>query len=87
MKRTIIVALPCAIGANSPLAQSTPTRATAPTGMEDGAATVPLQLTAGQWVPPDETSNKARAQVYGELIEAQQDGQLAYPNKTLYAHY
>ena len=55
--------------------------------MEDGAATVPQQLTAGQWVPPDETSNKARPQMYGELIEAQQDGQLAYPNKTLYAHY
>jgi hypothetical protein len=87
MKPAIIVALLRAIGTHSAIAQSAPARATAPTSMEDRAATTPQQPTAGQWVPPDETSKKTRAQVYGELIKAQQDGQLAYLNKTLYAHH
>ncbi|WP_175716252.1 DUF4148 domain-containing protein [Burkholderia anthina] len=43
---------------------------------------------AGAWVAPYGTAmqGKTRAQVYQELVHAQQDGQLAYLNKTLYAH-
>jgi hypothetical protein len=44
--------------------------------------------TAGQWVPPDgqNVAPKTRAQVYQELVHAEQDGQLAYLNATLYSH-
>jgi Domain of unknown function (DUF4148) len=40
----------------------------------------------GQWVPPtgQRSTQKTRAQVYQELIQAQQDGQLAYLNSTVY---
>ncbi len=43
---------------------------------------------AGQWVPPygQPIAGKTRAQVYQELVQAEQDGQLAYLNSTLYAH-
>jgi hypothetical protein len=29
---------------------------------------------------------KTRAEVYGELVQAEKDGQLAYLNSTVYAH-
>jgi hypothetical protein len=43
---------------------------------------------AGQWVPPygQATVGKTRAQVYQELVHAEQDGQLNYLNSTIYAH-
>jgi hypothetical protein len=43
----------------------------------------------GQWVPPDgqPIAGETRAQVYHELVKAEQDGQLAYLNHTLYAHH
>ncbi|QIE28890.1 hypothetical protein SBC1_69920 (plasmid) [Caballeronia sp. SBC1] len=43
---------------------------------------------AGQWVPPygQAVAPKTRAQVYQELVHAEQDGQLAYLNSTLYSH-
>ena len=43
----------------------------------------------GQWVPPDgqPVASKSRAQVYQELVQARQDGQLAYLNSTVYAHH
>lgn len=42
----------------------------------------------GSWVPPygQPVAQKTRAQVYQELVQAEQDGQLAYLNSTLYAH-
>jgi Domain of unknown function (DUF4148) len=42
----------------------------------------------GQWVPPNGQPivQKTRAQVYQELVQAEQDGQLAYLNSTVYAH-
>jgi len=44
--------------------------------------------TAGQWVPPygQTVAPKTRAQVYQELVHAEQDGQLAYLDATLYSH-
>jgi uncharacterized protein DUF4148 len=41
----------------------------------------------GEWVPPygQPTMQTTRAQVYQELGHAEQDGQLAYLNSTIYA--
>lgn len=41
-----------------------------------------------QWSAPN-TANmgKTRAQVYAELVQAQRDGQIAYLNRTVYAHH
>jgi hypothetical protein len=43
----------------------------------------------GQWVAPygQPVTGKTREQVYQELVTAEQDGQLAYLNRTLYAHH
>jgi hypothetical protein len=43
----------------------------------------------GAWAPPygQPVQGKTRAQVYQELVHAQQDGQLAYLNSTIYAHH
>jgi hypothetical protein len=43
---------------------------------------------AGQWVAPygPATPGKTRAQVYQELVHAQQDGQLDHLNSTVFAH-
>ncbi|WP_122154298.1 DUF4148 domain-containing protein [Paraburkholderia sp.] len=43
---------------------------------------------AGQWVSPEaqEQTGKTRAQVYQELVHAEQDGQLQYLNSTIYEH-
>jgi Domain of unknown function (DUF4148) len=40
------------------------------------------------WISPDAqpVHQKTRAEVYHELIEAENNGQLAYLNSTLYAH-
>ncbi|APR39706.1 DUF4148 domain-containing protein [Paraburkholderia sp. SOS3] len=41
-----------------------------------------------QWVAPDTAYvGKTRAQIYDELVRAQRDGQIAYLNKTVYAHH
>jgi hypothetical protein len=41
---------------------------------------------ASQWAPStgQPSTQKTRAQVYQELVHAQQDGQLAYLNSTVY---
>jgi hypothetical protein len=43
---------------------------------------------AGQWEPPYGSAQapKTRAQVYQELVHAEQDGQLQYLNSTIYEH-
>jgi lipopolysaccharide export LptBFGC system permease protein LptF len=40
----------------------------------------------GQWVPPhgQSVASKTRNQVYQELVQAEQDGQLVYLDSTLY---
>jgi hypothetical protein len=71
---------------SSSFAQSNPTPPTA-------APATPLAQTAtspdGTSVPPYGRSiqDKTRAQAYHDLVQAQQDGQLAYLNSTLYAHH
>ncbi|QGZ66091.1 DUF4148 domain-containing protein [Paraburkholderia acidisoli] len=50
-------------------------------------ATVPAAH-AARWVPPYGTpvAGETRAEVYHDLIRAEQDGQLKYLDATLYAH-
>jgi hypothetical protein len=59
---------------------------TAPASSSQIAQTGDTQ--AGQWVPPygQPVHQKTRAEVYQELVHAEQDGQLAYLNSTIYAH-
>ncbi|WP_321884031.1 DUF4148 domain-containing protein [Burkholderia cepacia] len=56
-----------------------------PAATKDG---VPGAQAAGQWVPPygQPIHEKTRAEVYAELVHAEQDGQLKYLNSTLYSH-
>jgi hypothetical protein len=49
----------------------------------------PMDITAqAQLVPSygQPIMQKTRAQVYQELVQAEQDGQIAYLNSTIYAH-
>jgi hypothetical protein len=68
-------------GAASQSAQ--PAAATQVASNDTGATVAP-----GGWVPPygQPVAEKTRAQVYHELVQAEQDGQLAYLNSTLYSH-
>ncbi|NLA20867.1 DUF4148 domain-containing protein [Burkholderia cepacia] len=56
-----------------------------PAATKDG---VPGAQAAGQWVPPygQPIHEKTRAQVYAELVHAEQDGQIKYLDSTLYSH-
>jgi hypothetical protein len=48
----------------------------------------PAGAQAPQWTAPNAAyMGKTRAQVYAELVEAQRSGQLAYLNRTVYAHH
>jgi hypothetical protein len=86
----IVAALAGAVVTTSAFAQTTnPAQTTYPAN----TTTVAMNNTAtafeqGGWVAPDgvQTAPKTRAQVYHELEQAEQDGQLAYLNSTLYAH-
>jgi len=89
--RTIAIAFAFA-GATftaSAFAQSTPStpQQAAPATQVASTSTAAAQQ-AGQWVPPygEASTGKTRAQVYQELVHAEQDGQLDYLNSTLYAH-
>jgi hypothetical protein len=84
MKTTMIaLALAGLATTGSAFAQSA-TTAPAPTTL---AQTSVAQ--AGQWIPPDgqTAAPKTRAQVYQELVQAEQDGQLDYLDRTLYWHH
>jgi ABC-type transporter MlaC component len=83
MKSITIAVLLVAIAPAAAFAQST----SAPSGMSNNVVDTASQSTAGQWAPSADSASKTRAQVYGELVQAQQDGQMAYLNKTLYAHH
>ena len=64
----------------------------APTGptsnsMQVASTTTSAMPDAGQWAAPygQPVVGKTRAQVYHELVQAEQDGQIAYLDKTIYA--
>lgn len=90
----IIAALAGVVATTSAFAQtSAPTagsQASQPAGVATQVAsndTAPT-VAPGGWVPPygQAVHEKTRAEVYHELVQAEQDGQLAYLNSTLYAH-
>jgi hypothetical protein len=85
----IAIALAGTAASASAFAQSspsTPQQPAAATQMAQNSSTAVQQ--DGQWVPPDAQANvgKTRAQVYQELVHAEQDGELNYLNSTIYSH-
>jgi hypothetical protein len=88
--RSIILAIAGLAASASVFAQSTQ----APSGNTAAPAQVSQVAQAanpgydGQWVAPygEPVHQKTRAEVYQELVHAEQDGQLQYLNSTLYAH-
>ncbi|WP_028228226.1 DUF4148 domain-containing protein [Paraburkholderia ferrariae] len=81
----IAIAMLGATATTSAFAQSNSANAAAQPAQ---VAQVGQSAQAGQWVAPygQPVAQKTRAQVYNELIQAEQDGQLAYLNSTIYAH-
>jgi hypothetical protein len=67
--------------AQSAPAASQPAQSTA--AVESSVAPAPAQ----PWVPPygQPTTQKTRAQVYHELVQAERDGEMQYLNSTIYA--
>ncbi|WP_434109349.1 DUF4148 domain-containing protein [Paraburkholderia caffeinilytica] len=87
---TLAIAFIGATATASAFAQSTtaPAQQSAAPAMQVAQNSTAAVNAAGSWVPPygQATGGKTRAQVYQELVHAEQDGQLAYLNSTLYAH-
>ncbi|AHI64310.1 DUF4148 domain-containing protein [Burkholderia thailandensis] len=83
----IAVAAVCAAAAVPAFAQSNASN-TQQVAAAAVPGTSPSVAQSRQWVPPygEPVHEKTRAQVYRELVQAEQDGQLAYLNSTLYAH-
>jgi hypothetical protein len=83
MKRMTLAALAGILVSSAAFAQSNP-------GTNDVAVIAQQpQQSQSQWVQPDNQllAGKTRAEVYQELVHAEQDGQLTYLNRTLYAHH
>ena len=88
MKALKIAALLSILATGTAFAQNNP----APAATPDNSTTTVAMSTAtpqdGTWVPPtgQAIAPKTRAEVYGEPVHAEKDGQLAYLNSTVYAH-
>ncbi|MEX3980575.1 DUF4148 domain-containing protein [Paraburkholderia sp. EG287A] len=89
----IVAALAGVVTATSAFAQTSAPAAGTQANQPAAATQVAANDTAptvapGGWVPPygQPVHEKTRAEVYHELVQAEQDGQLAYLNSTLYAH-
>lgn len=88
MKAIKIAALLGILATSSAFAQSSQATAATPSNTATTVAMSNAAPQAGGWVPPygEAVAPKTRAQVYGELVQAEKDGQLAYLNSTIYAH-
>ena len=88
MKAIQIAALLGILATSSAFAQSNPATAATPATSATTVALSSATPQTGGWVPPygQAIAPKTRAQVYGELVQAEKDGQLAYLNSTIYAH-
>lgn len=84
----IAIAFVGATATASAFAQSSAQTSQQPVAATQVAANTTDVAQAGQWVPPygQAVAGKTRAQVYQELVHAEQDGQLNYLNSTVYAH-
>ena len=89
MKFMTLAALAGVFVTSAAFAQTASPQNGAPASDSNSAATTAQQPQGGQWVPPygQPIAGKTRAEVYQELVHAEQDGQLAYLNSTLYAHH
>ena len=90
MKLKTLAALAGVFVTSAAFAQTTSSQNGAPASDSSSAMTVAQQQPQdGQWVAPygQPVAGKTRAEVYQELVHAEQDGQLAYLNKTVYAHH
>jgi hypothetical protein len=85
MKVSVIILTMSLFSTSSAFAQNAPQPNI---GSNGGATAVPVQSDTGNTPSYGDTiAPKSRAQVRQELIQAQNDGQLAYLNKTLYGHH
>ncbi|WP_322045485.1 DUF4148 domain-containing protein [Paraburkholderia sp. J67] len=85
----LIAAFAGAIVTTSAFAQTAPSQNSQPAAATQVAMNNTTATPAnGGWVAPygQPVHEKTRAEVYHELVQAEQDGQLAYLNSTLYAH-
>ena len=85
----ISIAIMGATATASAYAQPNPSSGQTAAGAQVVSDTTSAARQAGQWVPPygQPVAGKTRAQVYQELVQAEQDGQLAYLDKTIYANH
>jgi hypothetical protein len=84
----ISIAIIGATATASAFAQSAPSSGPIASGAMQVASTTTSAIPeASQWVSSygQPVVGKTRAQVYQELVQAEQDGQIAYLNKTIYA--
>ena len=88
MKTLMIATILSMAATTSAFAQTAPAQGTTPPTYAAPANANTTAVQNGAWVPPDgqAIAPKTRAQVYQELVQAEQDGQLAYLNSTVYAH-
>ncbi|APR38318.1 hypothetical protein BTO02_22705 [Paraburkholderia sp. SOS3] len=56
------------------------------TTSQTAQATPPAPNQSGNW-QPYASSGETRAQVYQDLVHAEQDGQIKYLDRTIYAHH
>jgi hypothetical protein len=87
----LVAAFAGAIVTTSAFAQTAPSQTTQPatsTQVAMNNTATAFNNDNGAWVAPygQPVHQKTRAEVYHELVHAEQDGQLAYLNSTLYAH-
>ncbi|GAB7535516.1 DUF4148 domain-containing protein [Burkholderia sp. 3C] len=89
----LLAALAVPAFANTVSGQAATTTQRVPAASKDGvpggaASTWTAQSGTQTYAQPygQPTHEMTRAQVYGELVHAEQDGQLKYLNSTLYAH-
>jgi hypothetical protein len=76
------------LATSTAFAQSNPATTAGPDTTGTTVAMSNATSQTGGWVPPygEAVAPKTRAQVYGELVQAEKNGQLAYLNSTIYAH-
>ena len=85
----IAVAFVGAVATASAFAQSAPSSTQQPVATTQVAAnSTSVTGEAGQWAAPsaEASGGKTRAQVYQELVHAEQDGQLDQLTATIYSH-
>lgn len=82
----IIASVACCLSASA-FAQTTPAAPRDSTTMQT-SATTPAPAAQNQWQSDDGSADGlTRADVYQQLVQAENDGSLAHLNATVYAHH